>query len=112
MLFELEEGECPALQWSAEGSSCGLMANPAVFMPVRVRIEGASRIREAAKTLIGAGLGCIPGREAKERRNKTQARAALKTLGLAKAWKNGKGERECAGSQRGAAGPASCRPPK
>jgi hypothetical protein len=90
MLFEVEEGECPALQWSAEDSSCGLMTKPAEFMPVRVRIEGASRVREAAKTLIGAGAGCIYGREVNERRSKTQSDAALKTLGLLNAWRSGK----------------------
>ena len=89
MLFEVEEGECPALQWGGEGSSCGLMTKPAQFMPVRVRIEGASRVREAARTLIGSGLGCITGREARDRRDKTRGRAALKTLGLYKAWREG-----------------------
>jgi len=89
MLFEVEEGECPALQWTSEGSSCGLMANPAQFMPARVRIEGATRVKEAAKALICAGLGCIPGSEAKERRDRARSHAALKTLGLLKAWREG-----------------------
>lgn len=88
MMFEVYEGECPALQWSAEGSSCGLMANPAAFMPVRVRIEGASRVREAAKTLIGSGRGCGGGGKMNERTS-----AALKILGLFKAWRAGKARR-------------------
>ncbi len=88
MMFEVYEGECPALQWSAEGSSCGLMANPAEFMPVRVRIEGASRVKEAAKTLIGSGRGCGGGGKMNEKTS-----AALKILGLFKAWRAGKARR-------------------
>jgi hypothetical protein len=84
MLFEQEEGECPALHWSAQGSSCGLMDSPQMFMPVQVAIKGAGRVREAAKLLIGAGVGCIPGRGLKGRISDTARRAALKTLGL---WK-------------------------
>jgi len=78
MLFEAYEGECPALQWTADGSSCGLMARPAEFMPVRVRIEGAGRVREAARTLIGSRRGCGVGGKRNEKTS-----AALKILGLA-----------------------------
>jgi hypothetical protein len=91
MMFEVYEGECPALQWSAEGSSCGRMTKPAEFMPVRVRIEGASRVREAAKTLIGSGRGCGGGGKMSEK-----TPAALKTLGLYKAWQAGKARRPAA----------------
>ncbi|ARN80676.1 hypothetical protein [Methylocystis bryophila] len=89
MLFEVYDGECPALQWGAEGSSCGLMANPAAFMPVRVRIEGASRVKEAAKTLIGSGRGCGGGGG----KVNESTSAALKILGLLKAWQAGKARR-------------------
>ncbi len=58
------------------------MNDPGKFMPVRVRIKGAGRVREAAKLLIGAGVGCVVGREANKRLSAEQRRAALRTLGL------------------------------
>lgn len=83
MVFEVKEGECPALQWSASDASCGLMKNPEKFMPTRVLIKGAGQVRAATKLLIGQGIGCIRGQEMVAKRwNTKQSAAALRTLGL------------------------------
>ncbi|HKD31810.1 MAG TPA: hypothetical protein VKC66_38630 [Xanthobacteraceae bacterium] len=97
LFFGVKKGECPALQWDARGSMCGLISNPEKYMPTRVRIKGASRVAAAAKFLLGSGVGCNFGTVAPsraqaecERITSEQARQAWKTLGLLKEW-----EAEC-----------------
>ena len=88
-------GTCPALMWTKDGSACGLMSRPERFAPTRARIEGAGRIRDAAKLLIGSGVGCcfptqnepvdVAFRDRiKNRLTRQQRIAALRTLGLLK----------------------------
>ena len=93
LFFGVKKGECPALQWDAGGSMCGIISNPNKYMPTRVRIKGASRVAEAAKFLLGAGVGCnfgsVPPDRVQaelERITSEQARKSWKTLGLLKKW--------------------------
>jgi hypothetical protein len=52
------QAPCPALIHDGDRFLCGLMTRPQDFAPTRTRIEGAERMRAAAKLLIGSGLGC------------------------------------------------------
>jgi hypothetical protein len=49
---------CPALLWTYCGSRCGLVQEPAMFAPVRTRIHGETRMRNAAMRILGSGKGC------------------------------------------------------
>jgi hypothetical protein len=50
---------CPALHEHEDGrGTCGVIESPALWAPVRTRIHGAERMREAAKAVLGAGNGC------------------------------------------------------
>jgi hypothetical protein len=55
LVFGIEKGECPALQWDAGGSICGIISTPKNYMRMRVAIKGANRVAAAAKFLLGAG---------------------------------------------------------
>src|SRR5262249_25145409 len=57
------QGPCPALIEEGDRFLCGLMTRPQDYAPVRTRIEGAERMRQAAKLLIGAGQGCCAREE-------------------------------------------------
>jgi hypothetical protein len=101
-LFGVKKGECPALQWDADGSMCGIISNPNKYMPMQVRIKGASRVAAAAKFLLGSGVGCNfgtvpPDRVQAELQRITsqQARKAWKTLGLLKEY-----EADCGAGKR------------
>ena len=56
------------------------MTDPAKFIPVRVRIAGVAQVKEAMKTMMGVGLGCL-GAEALF--DKPSRWEAAKTLGCA-----------------------------
>jgi hypothetical protein len=59
IVFDIpEKKHCPALVWTKEGSRCGLMTEPQKFMPTRAGIHGPTKLRDAAKYLLGAGWGC------------------------------------------------------
>jgi hypothetical protein len=83
-------GACPALIEEGDGFLCGLMVRPH-YAPVRTRIEGAERMRNAAKLLIGAGVGCCaraadePKIESPERLTTVQRVAAYRVWGVLKA---------------------------
>src|SRR5262245_44282347 len=52
-------GPCPALARDAQGNaSCGLIATPEKFVPVRAAIYGRQAMSDAAAHLIGSGTGC------------------------------------------------------
>lgn len=53
-----KETRCPAFSWTTEGSRCGLMTEPERFAPMHAKIHGPSKMRDAAKLLLGAGTGC------------------------------------------------------
>jgi hypothetical protein len=79
---------CPALLWTKEGSRCGLMTEPQKYVPTRARIHGPTKMREAAKFLLGAGKGCN-FREHKDEpkftlqaRPLSEIRKAYKVLGI------------------------------
>jgi len=57
-VFRQVEGPCPALSYDGQMSVCGLVEMPARFARVRAAMVGPTRLREAAITLIGAGIGC------------------------------------------------------
>jgi|SRR5258706_7897191 hypothetical protein len=89
-------GPCPALMWDDAGSRCGLMSEPERFASAKARLKGTSRLRAAAKFLIGSGLGCdyaahgepvdVAFRDGvKTRLTRAQRIAALETWGLVKA---------------------------
>lgn len=64
MILKLDERPgmpCPALLWIWQDRRyvCGLMYDPARFAPTRVRMHGATKLKEAAKWLIGSGIGCL-----------------------------------------------------
>ncbi|SRR5579871_6676647 len=91
--FGFQKGECPALQWDAGGSKCGVISNPEKYMPAQVKIKGASRVSEAAKFLLGAGVGCNFGTLAPnvmqaecEKITSKRGLKAWKTLGLLEAY--------------------------
>lgn len=56
--FPDAEAPCPALRMGPDGSSCGLVADPASFAPERSAKVGNAALRAAARLSIGAGLGC------------------------------------------------------
>jgi hypothetical protein len=61
-----DDGPCPALSFDGAGqSSCGLVADPATFDPVRAAIAGPTALRQAAALLIGA-IGRCDSQEAGE----------------------------------------------
>jgi hypothetical protein len=51
-------GPCPALSGEPGETSCGLIAEPARYSPVRTATFGADAMRTAAKLLINASDGC------------------------------------------------------
>lgn len=53
---ERAAGPCPALEQDGEGWACGLVRRPKHYLPGNPR--GVTVLREAAKLLIGAGIGC------------------------------------------------------
>lgn len=59
-VFDARSGRCPALFLSANGKwSCGLVFSPRDHAPVRAAIvANDGELGVAAKTLIGAGIGC------------------------------------------------------
>lgn len=58
-LYRRWEGPCPALTPVADGPKvCGLVTDPGVHFPARVRRWGAFEVRRTAAILIGAGIGC------------------------------------------------------
>jgi hypothetical protein len=85
------EGRCPALIEVGDDFFCGLMTRPQDYAPVKTRIEGAERMRQAAKLLIGAGLGCCaraenePKIERPERLTSKQWTDSFRIWGLLKA---------------------------
>ena len=52
------DGPCPMLTFKDGDSTCGVVADPAAFAPVKCAIYGVDTMREAALFLIGAGFGC------------------------------------------------------
>lgn len=57
-IFKQSLGPCPALSFDADGSRCGMIDDPAKFNMVGVLKHGIEAVREAAKVLIGSGIGC------------------------------------------------------
>lgn len=51
-------GPCPALERDGDIFHCGLMANPASYVPELARLVTAATLQASAKYLMGAGLGC------------------------------------------------------
>ena len=50
---------CPALLiGTGRTLVCGMVARPRAFAPTRVALHGVAACRNAARLLIGAGLGC------------------------------------------------------
>ena len=59
-VFGRELGPCPALERDADGTaSCGLIADPGKHaLGYTLRAGGREAASDAAKLLIGAGIGC------------------------------------------------------
>lgn len=54
-----EIGPCPALERTSETTyGCGLVLDPAKYMPARAVSKGVAALKRAALFLIGAGDGC------------------------------------------------------
>lgn len=53
-VFGDDGAERPALEWSLDGASCGIMANPRRYLPTRVQIEGATRVTRGGENTRGA----------------------------------------------------------
>jgi hypothetical protein len=85
------QAPCPALIEKDDDFFCGLMTQPQCFAPTQARIKGAERMRQAAKLLIGAGLGCCaraehePRVERPPRLTRQQSINAFRTWGVRKA---------------------------
>jgi len=54
-----EVGPCPALRPTSETTyGCGLVIDPAAYVPARAASKGVGALRRAALLLIGSGDGC------------------------------------------------------
>ena len=58
-IFRHFVGPCEALRYDAMGrSECGLICDPASYVPARAMSKGAAALSRAAAVLVGAGRGC------------------------------------------------------
>jgi hypothetical protein len=94
-VFKREVGPCPALSFNAEGSVCGLVADPMRFAIGATLASGVEATSKAAAHMIGSGQGCDarfngePADEAFYRRqrewdhaNRAKSRRAKKIWGI------------------------------
>lgn len=59
LVLKQEDGACQALEIAPRGGyACGLVAHPERYAPVRTAAAGAAAMRNAARVLIGSGIGC------------------------------------------------------
>lgn len=92
--FKRLHGPCPALGFVGDVSSCGLVADPRRFAPVKTAVRGVSSMRDGAILLIGAGHGCDarlehePEDEAARRRMiaAVEQRSAAERFAARKSW--------------------------
>jgi len=94
-IFRTWEGPCPALIPEGAHFACGLIRNPQEYAPVRAAMHGTESLREAARYLVGAGVGCdtlgdgeTPNLDlrrafARHNRGRVATSAALKLWGVA-----------------------------
>jgi hypothetical protein len=53
------QGPCPALTPTEDGKKiCGLITDPELYFPARVRRWGLFKVKQATSILIGSGMGC------------------------------------------------------
>lgn len=79
VLFKRQHGPCPALEETATGFACGVVAHPMEYARTRTLIHGAEKMRQGALLLIGAGDGCdmvVDGEPANEAFRKKMVEAA------------------------------------
>ena len=52
-------GPCPLLETGPDDKSvCGLTVHPATYFPLKAKADGNDRLIDAARELIGVGIGC------------------------------------------------------